>query len=178
MRFQGGSLKGRRLPGPVPHGVRPTAARVREALFDVLGQDLTGWTVLDATGGSGVLALEAAGRGADRVVVLDRNPRAVLSIREAVRALSLVGRVEVRRADALEDPLPEGPFHLVVADPPWGEPLAPWLERLRPLARSWFVLEHAARDDPPGGTEPGVRTRRYGDTALTFYPGTASGGPR
>jgi len=172
MRFQGGSLKGRRLPGAVPRGVRPTGARVREALFDVLGQDLSGWTVLDATGGSGVLALEAAGRGADRVVVLDRSPRAVHAIREAARSLGIADRVEVRRVDALEDPPPEGPFDLVVADPPYGEPLAPWLERLRPLARSWFVLEHAARDEPPGLAEPGVRTRRYGDTALTFYPGT------
>ncbi len=173
MRFSGGSLKGRRLPGVVPSGVRPTPARVREALFDVLGHDLAGWTVLDATGGSGILALEAAARGADRVVILDRNGRAIRGIREAVRALGLGNRVEVRRGDALRDALPEDVFDLVLADPPYGDPLLPWLDRLRPRARCWFVLEHTAREPAPDAGGEGVRTRRYGDTALTFYPGGA-----
>ncbi|MBN1335587.1 MAG: RsmD family RNA methyltransferase [Deltaproteobacteria bacterium] len=178
MRFSGGSLKGRRLPGAVTRGVRPTPARVREAMFDILGQDLSGWTVLDATGGSGILAIEAAGRGADLVVILDRSPRAVRAIEKAVLALSLAGRVQVRRADALRDPLPDRCFDLVVADPPYGSPLEPWLDRLRPLARAWFVLEHAARQAAPGQADSGVRTRRYGDTALTFYPGTPSASSR
>ncbi|MCE7957512.1 MAG: 16S rRNA (guanine(966)-N(2))-methyltransferase RsmD, partial [Acidobacteria bacterium ACB2] len=72
LRITGGHLRGRVLEG-VPAGVRPTASRVREALFSMVGQDLRGWSVLDAFGGTGLLALEAVSRGAAPVVVVERR---------------------------------------------------------------------------------------------------------
>ena len=66
IRVTGGALRGRSLPARVPEGVRPTAGRVREAVFSMVGQDLRGWSVLDLFGGSGLIGIEAASRGAAR----------------------------------------------------------------------------------------------------------------
>jgi 16S rRNA (guanine966-N2)-methyltransferase len=172
VRITGGSSRGRRLRGSIPPGIRPTSARVREALFDVLGQDLEGWSLLDASGGSGLVAFEASSRGASPVVVLERNRVAAVAIRESARALGFAEHVSVIVVDALRWEAPCGGFDFVFADPPYASELEPWVRHLLPWARRRFVLEHARRLAPPGPTEglPQPRTRTYGDTALSFYP--------
>ena len=98
LRITGGTLRGRVLPSKLGPGVRPTTSRVREALFSMVGQDLSGWTVLDAFGGSGLLAFESVSRGADRVTVVERNGRAAAAIRAAAGALGV--RIDLRVQDA------------------------------------------------------------------------------
>ena len=87
IRITGGELRGRLIQG-VPEGVRPTAGRVREALFSMVGQALQGWSALDAFGGTGLLAFEAASRGAAPVTVVE--------LRRPV-ARQIVARAETRR---------------------------------------------------------------------------------
>ena len=101
VRIIGGTHRRRLLRFPDRPGLRPTPDRVRETLFNWLGQELTGRRALDLFAGSGALGLEAASRGASEVVLIDSDRQAVEALRENVRSLGL-DRVEVRLGDALE----------------------------------------------------------------------------
>ena len=168
MRLTGGTLRGRTVPGRVPSGVRPTSAKVREALFSMIGHDLSGWTVLDAFGGSGLLGFEAYSRGAD-VLIVEKRPAVSRQIQKAARTLGAA--VTVRCADAATV-LAEGrQWDVVLMDPPYALSAAQWAERGAPCAREWLVIEHASSQAPPD--EVGAlrldRRRRYGDTTLSLY---------
>ncbi len=171
MRIGGGVLKGRRWPVPVASGIRPTPARVREALFQILGVKLDEWTVLDATGGSGIMTAESLSRGASHVTVLERDPRALHAIGVALASLDLIDRVSLKKTDALRWKSAGRRYHLVFADPPYSANPQVWVERLWPCVGMWLVLEHDRRTTAPPHPECGrvPRPRRYGDTALTFY---------
>lgn len=173
MRITGGRLRGRHLPHAVPKGARPTSARVREALFNIVGQNLAGQTVLDGFGGSGMLALEAASRGAE-VVVIERNRAAARLIRLAGEHLDANLTVLVGDSTRIAPP---GPFDLVLLDPPYAEPLASVLPPFSDKLRGTLVLEHAYRVEPIEVANLVLKqTRRYGDTALSFYrPSVGSG---
>jgi len=175
VRIVAGSARGRRLVVPAGDDVRPTADRVREALFSSLQGRLAGARVLDLFAGSGALALEAASRGAASVTLVERDRRALEAIRRNVRAVDppqvTVCPVAVERA--LAGVLPGGPFDLVLLDPPYRLPhreLAAVLAALEPhLADgAMVVVERSARDGvphwPPGLTAGPAR--RYGDTVL------------
>lgn len=120
MRIIGGLWKRSKLPVPDRPGLRPTPDRVRETLFNWLGQDLSGWRCLDAFAGSGALGLEAASRGAVRVLMLERDAALVRGLRETVQRLK-AGSVEVQAADALawmrRHARPE--WDLILLDPPF-----------------------------------------------------------
>jgi len=177
VRITGGSLRGRSLPGRIGPGVRPTGARVREALFNILGNDLGGLRVLDVTGGSGILAFEAASRGAAAVTVLERDRRAAADLAARAQQLGLADGVQVRCCDALAAGAIEGCFDLVLADPPYAHDLGPWVEALLPHTAWMLALEHAARKGAPAAPEPWeVDRRRYGDTGLTLYRRRAADG--
>ncbi|MCK6426971.1 MAG: 16S rRNA (guanine(966)-N(2))-methyltransferase RsmD [Burkholderiaceae bacterium] len=148
VRLIGGRWKRSRIPVPDRPGLRPTPDRVRETLFNWLGQDLTGWRVLDAFAGSGVLGLEAASRGAGSVLLIEQDRQAVIRLREVVERLQ-ADAVQVLQADALaflarRPTLGEGRFDLVLLDPPFGlgllwpalQALAPWL-----APDAWVYLE-------------------------------------
>ena len=135
MRIIGGRWKRSKLPVPDRPGLRPTPDRVRETLFNWLGQDLDGWRCLDAFAGSGALGLEAASRGAARVLMLERDPSLVRSLRETVQRLQAAA-IDVQVADALawmrQHARPE--WDLVLLDPPFDAQLfAPALSAARPL---------------------------------------------
>ncbi|MGD2084051.1 MAG: 16S rRNA (guanine(966)-N(2))-methyltransferase RsmD [Chromatiales bacterium] len=119
LRIIGGRLRGRRIRFPDLAGLRPTGDRVRETLFNWLQARVAGSRCLDLFAGSGALGLEAASRAAERVVLVERAPRAVRVLSEHARALGL-DRVEVVQADALAwlDASPQ-PFDLVFLDPPF-----------------------------------------------------------
>lgn len=130
VRLIGGRWKRTPLPVPVSAGLRPTPARVRETLFNWLGQDLSGWRVLDAFSGSGALGLEAASRGADQVTLLERDAVLARSLKAVVQRLTqgasaLPGqRIEVLQTDALAwMPNSRVAFDLVLLDPPFDEGL-------------------------------------------------------
>ncbi len=121
MRILGGQWKRTPLPVPVSAGLRPTPSRVRETLFNWLGQDLSGWRVLDAFAGSGALGLEAASRGAESLVLLERDAALVRNLR-AVQQRLKAEAVQVVQGDALSwmrHPAQAGRFDLVFLDPPF-----------------------------------------------------------
>lgn len=123
VRLIGGRFKRTPLSVPTWPGLRPTSSRVRETLFNWLGQDLDGWRVLDAFSGSGALGLEAASRGAGAVVMLEREPALVRHIQASVQKLGASG-VTVQVADAVawmaqQAARQPGTFDLVLLDPPF-----------------------------------------------------------
>jgi 16S rRNA (guanine966-N2)-methyltransferase len=188
MRITGGTLRSRALKAPRGQATRPTTDRVREALFAILTSAgvVEGAHVLDLYAGTGALALEALSRGAESALLVESAREALAVLRANVISLGLedrarivagdvahaIRRVRVRGPDALR------PFDLVFADPPWalveaGAPAAVLSDLAAHggiASEGRVVLEHAARTLPPD-IDGLVRldTRRYGDTALTFY---------
>jgi 16S rRNA (guanine966-N2)-methyltransferase len=145
VRIIGGHLRGSRLPVPDVPGLRPSADRVRETLFNWLQHDLHGARVLDLFAGSGALGFEAASRGAAVVVLVERHPQLAAALRESAARLAAAA-IEVRAADALAPGTlhPAERFDGAFVDPPfaaglWPQALKVLLPRLAP--RAWLYLE-------------------------------------
>jgi 16S rRNA (guanine966-N2)-methyltransferase len=180
MRIVGGRLRGRALTAPRSDAIRPTADRLREALFNILvhayGDPVTGARVLDLFAGTGALALEALSRGAAFALLIDDAAAARALMRDNVTALGLGGAARIFRRDAtaLGEVHPLEPFSLAFLDPPYGQGLA---ERALASARAggWLtpdalvVVEEAAAAafTPPAGFAQ-LERRRYDDTELVF----------
>ncbi len=179
MRIIAGALKGRVL-APVQGRTRPTAARVREAIFNILGAAVAEARVLDLFAGTGALGIEALSRGAAAAVFVEEHPEAVKGLRRNLETLGLLERSQVL-------PLPvaaalrqlsgrTAPFGLVFLDPPYGGEAA--AATLRALAASPLLLpqarvvaEHSRRENLPeviGGLAQQT-LRRYGDTQVAIY---------
>jgi len=141
VRLIGGQWKRSKLPVAVRAGLRPTPDRVRETLFNWLGQDLNGWRVLDAFAGTGALGFEAASRGAAEVLLLEQDPALVASL-EASRTRLGASQLTVLRADALAwlRRCPAERFELILLDPPFDQP-----------ALALAALAAAVRALVPGG---------------------------
>ena len=124
VRVIGGLWKRSKLPVADRPGLRPTPDRVRETLFNWLGQSLDGWRCVDAFAGSGALGFEAASRGAAEVVLVERDPALVASLR-ATRQRLQAETVRVERADALQwlARAAAGSVDLVFLDPPFDSAL-------------------------------------------------------
>ncbi len=124
VRIIGGSWRGRKLPVPDLPGLRPTSDRVRETLFNWLAPVIDGAKCLDLFAGTGALGLEAASRGAARVVMVENSPAAVALLRENVTRLG-ARTVDLVSADALAWlATPGEAFDIVFLDPPFGLGLA------------------------------------------------------
>jgi 16S rRNA (guanine(966)-N(2))-methyltransferase RsmD len=126
VRLIGGSLRRSKLPVADRPGLRPTPDRVRETLFNWLGQDLAGWRVLDAFAGSGALGFEAASRGAGEVLLLEYDGILVASLKQSQLRLAATA-LRVERSDAMSwmARCAPGRFELVLVDPPFDSELAP-----------------------------------------------------
>ena len=126
VRLIGGSLRRSRLPVADRPGLRPTPDSVRETLFNWLGQDLTGWRVLDAFAGSGALGFEAASRGAAEVLLLERDATLVASLRTSRQRLG-ANTLQVQQAEALRwmAACAAQRYELVLLDPPFDAGLGP-----------------------------------------------------
>lgn len=154
MRIIGGRWK--RTPIPVPDlpGLRPTPDRVRETVFNWLGQDLTGWRCLDLYAGTGALGLEAASRGAAQVVFVEREPRAVQALRRLCERLGPES-LQIVQADASSwlERWP-GTFDLVLLDPPFQsdalQRLLPRVSRVLAPGGLVYVESPQALADPRG----------------------------
>jgi 16S rRNA (guanine966-N2)-methyltransferase len=183
VRVVGGRLGGRRLRAVAGRETRPTSDRVKEALFGVLAERVEGARVLDLFAGTGALGIEALSRGAGSAVLVEQAAPAVAVIRANLEALDLDEKVKVRRTrvETYLRTQRDGPFDLVLVDPPYGAPVGLVAGLLGRLARSALapgavvVVEAAARAEAPPwppGLEP-EPPRRYGDTALhlaTWHP--------
>ena len=171
MRVVAGEFKGRGLVAPRGARTRPTADRVREALFSILG-DVSGARVLDLFAGSGALGIEALSRGAASVEFVESDRRAVTAIQ---RNLTAVGaEMVVRDQDALSFlERPGGPYDLVFCDPPYDSALAlaePLSERLPGLiSQSARIVTESDKRKPLVLTLPLLIEREYGDTRIAIH---------
>lgn len=120
VRIIGGQWRKSVLPVADKPGLRPTPDRVRETLFNWLGQDLEGWRVLDAFAGSGALGFEAASRGAAQVLLLEQDPALVTAL-QASRTRLKAETLRVQRTDAMAwmKAAPAESLELVLLDPPF-----------------------------------------------------------
>lgn len=193
MRIVAGTLKGRRIAAPKGEATRPTADRVREALFSSLaslpGAPLAGGVALDPFAGSGALGFEALSRGVDRITFVDRDRGAIATLRANAEALGVLDRVHIVQGDsgmaASKGAIAGGPFTLLLLDPPY---------RLDASAIGRLVAELGAHDllEPgavvvyehaegvtvrwPEDVRP-VSAKRYGSTEIdiaTYGKGTES----
>lgn len=144
VRITGGQWRSRLLPVASVTGLRPTPDRVRETLFNWLGQDLTGWRCLDLFAGSGAIGFEAASRGAQSVTLVESNPRVCAVLKQQIATLGAT-QVELLRRDALKFAAAvTQAYDLVVLDPPydqdWLERLAPFVDRLV-VPDGWLYVE-------------------------------------
>lgn len=180
-RIIAGQGKGRRLKAPRGLDTRPTGARVRQSLFDILAPRLGGSRFLDLCAGSGGVGLEALSRGAARVVFVDPSAAAVQAVRANLEALGSAGlRAEVFRQDAqtaLRGLAQAGRrFDLVYLDPPYEsglyEPLLTGVSEQRVLEEDGvLVAEHFHKRQLPEtiGRLVHFRSVRVGDHVLSFY---------
>ncbi len=168
VRVTGGSARGRALPAGVPSGTRPTSARTREAIFSIVGQDLTGARFLDACAGTGAVGLEAWSRGAE-VTLVERAPAALRALGANVAALG--ARVTIVRGDVFAVAPGMDPFDVVFCDPPYAEVPEPLLAVLAPLARTTLVYEASVTATAPTSVGPLAldRVRHYGEGALWVF---------
>jgi pantetheine-phosphate adenylyltransferase/16S rRNA (guanine(966)-N(2))-methyltransferase RsmD len=174
LRIIAGTARGTRL-APVPKGVRPTSDRVRESVFNSLGQ-FFGGEALDLYAGTGALGIEALSRGCERAVFVEKDRRALAAIRENLRRTRLNDRAEVVVGDVgrvLDRMLTDGrQFNLIFADPPYriaatevGGVSSRLGDLLAPGGR--VVIESG---EAPAGDRVGKKgvTRRYGGTYVTI----------
>jgi pantetheine-phosphate adenylyltransferase/16S rRNA (guanine(966)-N(2))-methyltransferase RsmD len=175
MRIIAGSARGIRL-APVPQGVRPTSDRVREAIFNSLGQFFNGGEALDLYAGTGALGIEALSRGCIRATFVEKNGKAARVIRQNLRRAGFEDKGVILRgdvADVLERLLSRRrEFNLIFMDPPYRIPpreIGDVLERLAVLlAPGGRVAVESGRT--PAQTTESLKgaSRRYGGTVITF----------
>lgn len=177
MRIISGKYRGRKLFVPKGLNIRPTADRVKESVFNILGESVVGSKVLDLFAGSGALGIEALSRGASEAVFVDHHPTSVQAIKRNLAA------VEETRGRVFQfDPLKgmgqlkaAAPFDIVFLDPPYHKGLisktlgrSAWRHMASDQALA--VVEHPVDEDPlPGnGCWEMVKQRRYGKTLISF----------
>lgn len=180
-KITGGQLGSRKLRSPKSSAVRPTPGRVKEALFSILAHRIEGAHVLDLFAGTGAIGIEAASRGAARVVCVEADRGVAHAIEEAVEQLQVGETLSVIGAPA-ERALYRitGPFDIVYLDPPYASDVPTHLlgllrERSLLSPDALVVYEHAARRILPA--IPGYRSTReevYGDVALAFLAAEAT----
>jgi 16S rRNA (guanine966-N2)-methyltransferase len=171
VRVVAGQFGGRRLQAPRGRHTRPTADRVREALFSMLG-DVSGARVLDLYAGSGALGIEALSRGAACALFVERDPRAADAIERNLAALGLEERV--LRRDALRFLAKgEGAFDLVLCDPPYDAAsrlAGPLAERLPAVTRQGArIVTESDKRRPLRLSLPLLTERSYGDTRIAIH---------
>jgi 16S rRNA (guanine(966)-N(2))-methyltransferase RsmD len=137
IRITGGEWRSRLIQVADAEGLRPTPDRVRETLFNWLGQDLAGLNCLDLFAGSGILGIEAASRGAAHVTLVEKSRRAFDQLRRNLEPFD-GGRLELVCCDAVKfapsSRLPGGRYDVVFLDPPYHRG---WLDKVAPLLDGW-----------------------------------------
>ncbi len=176
MRITGGMGRGRRLSVPAGDRVRPTSDKVKQALFNILGEQVRGARFLDLFAGAGGIGLEALSREASQVVFVDSARTSLLAIRQNIETLGFAGRAVViasRSESFLKNP--QGPYDIIFLDPPYRMELAPLLRSISDVdivkPGGLVVAEHFKKQPSPehAGRLERYREATYGDTALAFY---------
>ncbi|MBS0559446.1 MAG: 16S rRNA (guanine(966)-N(2))-methyltransferase RsmD [Proteobacteria bacterium] len=179
MRIIAGAWRGRALAAPAGARTRPTADRVRQALFDILlhapwgGREaVEGAAVLDAFAGTGALGLEALSRGAAHATFVESDKAALAALRANIAACGAASRATVMAGDVLAI-RPGPPFGLVFLDPPYRRALVPAalaaLRRAGRLAPGAVIVAETARDEGPPEEAAPLAERAHGAARLTVW---------
>ena len=185
MRVIAGSHRGRRLSGPQGTAFRPTSDKVREALFSILGAQVSGGRFLDLYAGTGAVGIEALSRGASAVTFVESDPKAVQLLEKNLRTCQLLDRsqVYIGQAAAFLDQKDwwGGSYDVLFADPPYAalDELEVMIHAWRPgllSERATVIIEQDSRTELPASIDHATLVRRYqyGDTALYRYGVSAS----
>lgn len=188
MRIIAGAQKGRRLHGPKGRGLRPTADRVKEALFSILGSRVAGSRFLDLYAGTGAIGIEALSRGAHQATFVESDRTALRLLRSNLTLCGATAAAEIHTCQAssfLADPgKAAAPYDIVFADPPYRqdhlEELWPALAETAVIApNALIVVEHSSKTTVPEtkGRLSLLRQYRYGDTTLSVYTTAARDSP-
>ena len=176
MRITGGSGRGTKLRVPAGDRVRPTSDKVKQALFNILGEQVSGAVFLDLYAGTGGIGIEALSRGASRAVLVDDSRKSLQVIRRNVEQAGCgdAAQVIAAKAESFIRKAAER-FDIVFLDPPYTQEIERLLdliagsELLEPDAI--VVAEHFKKQPSPesAGRLSLYREARYGDTVLAFY---------
>ncbi|MBN1627730.1 MAG: 16S rRNA (guanine(966)-N(2))-methyltransferase RsmD [Deltaproteobacteria bacterium] len=181
MKITGGSSRGKSLVSLNGMEIRPTSSKVREAIFNILGQDLTGFKVLDLFAGTGILGIEAMSRGAEAAVFIDKSDK---SIKTIVKNLSLCGygglcrvlKRDLTKRPAFESLEKKGAIDLVFIDPPYRKEFIPpvlmMLSGCGVLSEQAFVVTESSKNDtlPESAGEIILcDSRIYGETRIDIF---------
>ena len=182
MRVISGKAKGKKLKAVPGDSTRPITDRAKESLFNILGRWIIDASVLDLFGGTGAVGIEALSRGAAHVTFLDKDYRAVRTIRENLHLTGLAGQAQVIRTDAFrfltDPPANQQPFDLIYIAPPqhqamwsraidlidqypnrWLRPDSAVIAQIHPVEYQALPLRELEEYDQ----------RKYGSTLLCFY---------
>lgn len=187
MKITAGQYRGRSVRCPAGQDVRPTASKVRQAFFNILGTRVGRSRFLDIFAGTGLIGFEALSRGAAHVSFVEEGRNQGRAIEETIKLFGLIDSQESEAELILGDfrrvlPALQGgaPFDLIWADPPYkmryGTLVLGLVERLQLLAPQGLIIIEHFRDDilpdsSPDGTLEKKDYRLYGQTALTFFGG-------
>ena len=179
MNIIGGIYKGRVITMPGGPAIRPTSNKVREALFNILGERVRGAVVLELFAGSGSLGIEAISRGAKSAVFVDNDAGCSRTIRKNLKSLGISGGVKVTQLNvvqAIKKLDGKEKFDMIFMDPPYSRG---WIKKILINLGQYDILnhpgllicEHHKKDETPQAEGGFVKFRenRYGDTVLSFY---------
>jgi 16S rRNA (guanine966-N2)-methyltransferase len=180
MRVIAGSHRGRRLSGPQGTVLRPTSDKVREALFSILGTQVSGSRFLDLYAGTGAVGIEALSRGASAVTFVESDPKAVQLLQKNLRTCQLLDRAQICEGQAAafleRKDWWGGSYDVLFADPPYAA-----LDELNILIHAWrpgllsehavVIIEQDSRTEMPASIDHAALVRRYvySDTTLYLY---------
>lgn len=179
MRIVAGVWRGRMLAAPPGDRTRPTADRVRQALFDMLlhapwgGRDaMDGAQVLDVFAGTGALGLEALSRGAGHAIFIEHDRAALAALRANIAACRADRQCTVLAVDALAAPQGQQ-CGVIFLDPPYGHDLLPraltWLRAAGWIAPAALIIAETARDEPPPAPAHLLAERAHGAARISVW---------
>jgi 16S rRNA (guanine(966)-N(2))-methyltransferase RsmD len=176
MIITGGEARGRRIASPEGLAVRPTASKIRQAFFNILGAQIHDARFLDVFAGSGLMGFEALSRGAAHLVSIEENRKMVRAIETTLQMLGFEATVLSGDFRAHIPKLGEDAFDIIFADPPYKTPFAGTLLRLidrHPVLKpgGMLIIEHTLGYKFPQDIErlKFSNTRNYGQTGLSFF---------
>jgi 16S rRNA (guanine966-N2)-methyltransferase len=181
VRIIAGAYRSRHLKATPPHGTRPTSDKLRETLFNILGESVRGCTFLDGCAGVGAIGIEAISRGAQNVIFVDQSRKAGRMIRENLQSLQIDDGFKILELDlpkALDVCARDAQlFDVAFIDPPYdrSDIYEDTLRKFdaRPLLtpNGVLIFEHSKRSELPemSGSLRKVRTLVQGDSSLAFY---------
>lgn len=181
MRITGGEAKGRLLASPKGMEIRPTSDRVREAIFNIIGQDLSDLKVLDLFAGTGSLGLESLSRFAQHVVFIDNSQNSLKILKKNLATCGFqdsgtILKRDLRKGFSLSHPVLQQHFDLIFLDPPYGKDLiTPLLEKFSTtvnLSNEARVVAELSKTETLPRSVGNLKmsdTRVYGDTRITIF---------